>query len=190
VLAYLKRNPSREEVNELSAVRKVHGAQGGRKSSKRPGQAASKANSNQVGNQAASKLPTRDRDRDRDTDASNEASDSAESGGRHAVADGLAAAFWERHKAATAQPFLGVRQVIRTAINNGLRRDDVARALDHLARNGVAVSGGSITNALAELRGAGRHAAAAPGPVRARGWVSAGQEFEDTLDGARRELPG
>ena len=38
VLAYLKRNPSREEVNELSEVRKIAGAKGGRKSRKRPGQ--------------------------------------------------------------------------------------------------------------------------------------------------------
>lgn len=188
VLAYLKRNPSREQVSELSAVRKVNGAKGGSKSRKRPGQAGSKASGKQVGNQDASNLSTRDRDRDIDIDASNEASNSAESGGRHAVADALAAAFWDRHKAATAQPFLGIRQVIRTAISNGLSRNDVARALDHLARGGVAVSGGSITNALSEVRG--RHAAAAPGVDRARGWMSAGQEVQNALEGTRQELPG
>ena len=192
VLAYLKRNPSREEVNELSAVRKVNGAKGGRKRRKRPGQAASKANSNQVGNQAASNLPTRDRDRDRDTDASNEASDSADSGGRHAVADELAAAFWDRHKAATAQSYLTIRGIVRTAISNGLARNDVARALDHLARGGIAVSGGSITNALSEVRGSaqagGRHASA-PGPDRARSWAAAGQEYEARGQQARMELP-
>jgi len=71
---------------------------------------------------------------------------------KHAVADELAAAFWERHKAATAQTFLAVRQVIRTAIANGLARNDVARALDALAKEGRAISGGTITTALAQIR--------------------------------------
>lgn len=61
-------------------------------------------------------------------------------------------AFWERHKSATAQPFLAVRQVIRTAIANGLPRNDVARALDYLAREGRAISGGTITTALSQIR--------------------------------------
>ena len=155
VLAYLKRNPSREQVGELSKVRAEAGRVGGRKSRKPAGQRGSRANRKQVANQDAGNLPPRDRDRDRDTDASNEASDSAESGGRHAVADELAAAFWDRHKAATAQPFLGIRQVIRTAITNGLPRNDVARALDHLARTGSSISGGTITNAIRDLRGNG-----------------------------------
>lgn len=71
---------------------------------------------------------------------------------KHAVADDLAAAFWEHHKASTAQPFLGIRGVIRTAIANGLPRNDVARALDQLAKEGRAISGGSITNAIADIR--------------------------------------
>lgn len=156
VLAYLKRNPSRKQVDDLSKVRAEAGREGGQKSRKPPGQRTSKATRKQVANQDASKMPPRDRDRDRDIDASNEASNSAESGGRHAVADELAAAFWDRHKASTAQPFLGVRQVIRTAIANGLTRNDVARALDHLAKGGVAISGGSVTNAIRDLRGNGQ----------------------------------
>ena len=166
VLAYLKRNPSREQVNELSKVRAEAGRAGGQRSRKLPGQRPSKATRKQVANQPAGNLPPRDRDRDRD--ASNEASSSAESGGRHAVADELAAAFWDRHKASTAQPFLGIRQVIRTAIGNGIARNDVARALDHLAKGGVAISGGSITNAIRELRGNGAGASTLPVGVSPR----------------------
>ena len=57
VLAYLKRNPSREEVAELSEVRSKAGRTGGRKSRKRPAQRASqhppKASGNQLANQDA-----------------------------------------------------------------------------------------------------------------------------------------
>lgn len=71
---------------------------------------------------------------------------------KHERADALADAFWEHHKAATAQPFLAVRGVIRTALANGLDRDDVARALDRLAKEGRAISGGSLTTALGQIR--------------------------------------
>jgi hypothetical protein len=75
---------------------------------------------------------------------------------KHETADALAAGFWEIHKASTAQSFLAVRGVVRTAIANGLDRDDVARALDRIAREGRAISGGSITVALGQIRnGAG-----------------------------------
>lgn len=80
---------------------------------------------------------------------------------KHQVADDLAAAFWEHHKAKTAQTFIAVRTVLRTALNNGLDRDDVARAIDHLANEGRALSGGSITNAVGQLRG--RHLRAVSG---------------------------
>jgi hypothetical protein len=73
---------------------------------------------------------------------------------KHETADALAAKFWEIHKSSTAQPFLAVRQVIRTAIGNGVPRDDVARALDRLAREGRAISGGTIQTAIAQIRNA------------------------------------
>ena len=101
---------------------------------------------------------------------------------KHDVADELAAAFWEHHKSATAQPFLAIRGVIRTAIANGLPRNDVARALDKLARERRPVSGGTITVALGEIRGAGQRNGSRPAspsaPDRARGWMDAGLGFE------------
>lgn len=71
---------------------------------------------------------------------------------KHKPADDLAAAFWERHKANTAQSFIAVRGIVRTALANGLDRDDVARALDQLAREGRAISGGTLQTALQQIR--------------------------------------
>lgn len=69
-----------------------------------------------------------------------------------ALADELADAFWQRHKADTAQSFLAIRGCIRTAIANGNRRDDVAWALLRLVQEGRPVSGGSLTIALKQVR--------------------------------------
>lgn len=71
---------------------------------------------------------------------------------RHQVADDLTAAFWERHGKGRAQSFIAVRQVIRTAIGNGVERNDLARALDRIAREGRAISGATIDIALGALR--------------------------------------
>lgn len=53
VLAYLKRNGTKEDVEELSKVRAEAGRAGGIKSRKRPAQSAKQANRKQVANQAA-----------------------------------------------------------------------------------------------------------------------------------------
>lgn len=71
---------------------------------------------------------------------------------KHEAADALAARFWEIHRAATAQPFLAIRGVIRTAIANGIERDELAQALDRLAREHRAISGGTITTAIGQNR--------------------------------------
>ncbi len=72
---------------------------------------------------------------------------------RHQVADDLTAAFWERHGKGRAQPFIAVRGVVRTAIGNGVERDDCARALDLVAREGRSISGATLDIALGKLRG-------------------------------------
>jgi hypothetical protein len=73
VLGYLKRNPSREEIEALSKVRAEAGRTGGKKSRK-PAQRTSKATGKQVGNQNAEQngsIPvsvsvSENQDRDRD----------------------------------------------------------------------------------------------------------------------------
>lgn len=71
----------------------------------------------------------------------------------HQVADDLAKAFWKVHGTGRAQPFLAIRGVIRTAIKNGVERNDLARALDRVARQGRSVSGATLDIALGEIRG-------------------------------------
>lgn len=88
---------------------------------------------------------------------------------KHAVADDLAAKFWELHQASTAQTFLAIRAIVRTAIANGLPRNDVARALDKLAREGTAISGGAITNALKDLRNPKGNDRPGAGPIGLNG---------------------
>ncbi|MYU22706.1 hypothetical protein [Streptomyces sp. SID8352] len=71
----------------------------------------------------------------------------------HQVADDLTAAFWLKHGKGRAQPFLAVRGIIRTAIKNGVERDDLARALHRVAQQGRAISGATLDIALGEIRG-------------------------------------
>lgn len=157
VLAYLRRNGSREDVERLSKVRAEAGRTGGKAKPKRAGQRGRQASGKQVANQDAEQNGSNSvsvsesvKTTDSETEIQTPTESAAES--KHAVADALAAAFWDVHKAATAQSFLAVRQVIRTAIANGKPRNDVARALDQLAKEGRAISGGSITTAL-QIRG-------------------------------------
>jgi len=71
---------------------------------------------------------------------------------KHEVADELTAAFWEMHGKGRAQPFIAVRSVIRAAIGNGVERDELARALDRVAREGRSVSGATLDIALGHLK--------------------------------------
>jgi hypothetical protein len=116
-------------------------------------------------------------------------SEPAEHESRHAVADELTDAYWKVHKSATAQSFITIRGIVRTAIANGLPRNDVAKALDRLAREGKAISGGAITNALPRAPGTnGSGPSGAPGPDRARGWMAAGRAHQENADEAQREI--
>jgi hypothetical protein len=81
---------------------------------------------------------------------------------KHEKADALAGAYWERYKTTTAQSYLAVRGVIRTALANGNDRDDVARALDRLGREQRAISGGTLTTALGQLHTNGHINGVAP----------------------------
>lgn len=71
----------------------------------------------------------------------------------HQVADDLTDAFWKVHGKGRAQPFIAIRGVIRAAIKNGVERDDLARALDAVAREGRSISGATLDIALGKIRG-------------------------------------
>jgi hypothetical protein len=70
--------------------------------------------------------------------------------GKYAVADEITRNWWERHK--SAQSFLAVRGVIRTAVSNGVDLDRLSAALEVLAREGRPVSGGTLQTAMAPHR--------------------------------------
>ncbi|MFM9616790.1 hypothetical protein ACKI14_02370 [Streptomyces turgidiscabies] len=76
----------------------------------------------------------------------------------HSVADELTNAFWDKHGKGRAQPYIAVRAVIRTAIGNGVERNELARALDAVAREGRSISGATLDIALGRLRGQGSRA--------------------------------
>jgi hypothetical protein len=82
---------------------------------------------------------------------------------RHQVADELTAAFWKVHGNGRTQKYVAVQKIVRDAISNGVERDDLARALDHVAREGSIV-GWKLDNFLAGLKN-GRAGATAPIPT-------------------------
>lgn len=65
----------------------------------------------------------------------------------HAVADALTRAFYDKHKQRLTQPYVALMKIIRVPISNGADRNDLARALDILATEGTAISGGTIRTA-------------------------------------------
>lgn len=73
---------------------------------------------------------------------------------RERQAQDLTTKFFERYQ--TAQQFIAIRQVLRGALGNGISRDDLARAIDRLGREGKPISGASIQFVLGQMRGQGR----------------------------------
>lgn len=71
---------------------------------------------------------------------------------KHETADELTNAFWDRHGKGRAQSYIAVRSVIRTAIGNGVERNELARALDRVAREGRSISGATLDIALSAIR--------------------------------------
>ncbi|WP_329330810.1 hypothetical protein OIU81_03180 [Streptomyces sp. NBC_01454] len=74
---------------------------------------------------------------------------------QHETADELAKAFWARHGKGRAQSYIAVRGIIRTAIGNGVERNDLARALDRVVREGRSISGPTLDIALNAIRRTG-----------------------------------
>jgi hypothetical protein len=83
---------------------------------------------------------------------------------KHQVADDLTAAFWKIHGKGRTQPYIAVQKIVRSAIANGVERDDLARALDQVAKEG-AIVGWKLDNALAAMKN--------PGSQRSRGGAAA-----------------
>ncbi|MGI5274702.1 helix-turn-helix domain-containing protein [Nonomuraea sp. CA-218870] len=68
---------------------------------------------------------------------------------RERQAQDLTTKFFERYE--TAQQFIAIRQVLRGALGNGISRDNLARAIDRLGREGKPISGASIQFVLGQF---------------------------------------
>lgn len=60
----------------------------------------------------------------------------------------IAAAFWEKNKTRMAQSFISVRQVVKTALSNGVDETAIAEALERIGAEARPVSGGTLQVAL------------------------------------------
>lgn len=80
-------------------------------------------------------------------------------------AQAIAAPFWDTHKTRMAQSFISVRQVIKTALTNGVDENAITQALNILGAEARPVSGGTLQVALQRSTPA-RHAANGYQPYR------------------------
>lgn len=67
------------------------------------------------------------------------------------TADELTKAFYDKHRENLTQGYPALMKMIRTAIHNGIERNALAFALDLLAVEHIAISGGTIRTALTRL---------------------------------------
>jgi hypothetical protein len=170
VLAYVRRNGTREDTEQLSKVRAQAGRVGGTKSRKRPAQRSPKANSKQVANQSADMLPSNpdsvsvseNQDRDRVSQTP------TVSAGEPASA-ALALTITQRSKRlvdayAVAEPLCkwpAVNGVVIKAIKSERFADDeIGAALLRLAAEGRSVT---VDTLRTELQGLPPNRQAAPG---------------------------
>lgn len=68
-------------------------------------------------------------------------------------ADVLTNGYWDRYSKTTAQSWISIRQIVLVALRNASeQRNDIARALDALGRDGRPVTQNTLTFALKEVR--------------------------------------
>jgi hypothetical protein len=192
VLAYLKRNGSRADVERLSEVRAESGRKGGKVSRKPARQSPAQAKGKQGASGALKQNEARDRDRDReDTELPYGSS------GADEPRPGNGLTITQRSKRITdvyadAEPMCkwpAVNSVIIRAIKTGEWSDDEIRdALLRMAEENRSVT---IDSLRIELNGlpAAKHRASPSAPDRARGWMAAGRDVQEAIDNSGKELP-
>jgi hypothetical protein len=190
VLAYLKRNGTKEDVERLSQVRAEAGRAGGKKSRKRPAQRASQANRKQVANQVADTLPsnavsdsvsyeTEVRDIQTPTVSAGEPAELSINQRAKRLTDAYA-------KAVPMCKWPAVNGVVKSAINSGHFADDAIHdALLRLAAENRSVTIDSLRTELVGFapRSNGQQAT---GTERARGAIQAGIEAGQIMRGTTR----
>jgi hypothetical protein len=194
VLGYLKRNPSREEIDALSKVRAEAGRTGGKKS-KKPAQRTSKASGKQVGNQNAEQNPsntvsvsvsneTENRDIQTPTVSAANAAPLSETQRSKRLTDAYA-------KAEPMCKWPAVNGVVLSAIKSGRFADDEIRdALLRLAAAGRSVTVDSLRTELqgfpAQSQRGSASGAESTGSARARAAMEAGNRVQAMIDERKR----
>ena len=189
VVAFLRRNRSREQVDDLSNKRAIAGATGGRKSRKRAGQSVSQSKAKQPASNLLSNLPPKDRVRDRGTtELSNESSAAIES--RPDGQQPLSVTQRSRRITdayAEAEPMCkwpAVNGVVIKAIQSEKFSDDEIRgALLRMAKEGRGVTVESLRVEMAGLTPRSPRQPESTGAERARAAREAGQRVQQALDG-------
>jgi len=194
VLAYVRRNGTREDVEKLSKVRAEAGRTGGKVSRKRPRQSGSQANRKQVANQGAQQtgsnavsVSVKTTETETDTQTPTASAALTPTQRSKPITDAYAA----------AQPMCrwqAINGIVVLAIKSGKYADEEVRAaLLRMAESGKTVTVESLRieiEGLAPWQSANGRSSAAPGPDRARGWIAAGRAVQAEAEQAGRELPG
>ena len=193
VLAFLKRNRSKGEVEALSEVRAEAGRTGGlksRKPAKAAGQRGSRGSGKQVANQGASKLPARVQSTE-DIDASNEASSSAASPPDANPGTVVGAYVDGARDAGQPDPAASLRARVGKQARQLLAEGyDIAALITAAKRMGAGEWNDLAVQVRKDAAASNGQGSGAPGPDRARGWMAAGRAFQEQMDQAGKELPG
>jgi hypothetical protein len=194
VLAYLKRNGSRADVERLSEVRAESGRKGGKVSRKPARQNTGQAKGKQGASGALKQNEARDRDRDRDREDTELPYGSS---GADEPRPGNGLTITQRSKRITdvyaeAEPMCkwpAVNSVVIRAIKTGEWSDDEIRdALLRMAEENRSVTIDSLRIELNGLPSA-KHRASSSAPDRARSWMAAGRDVQQAIDNSGKELP-
>ena len=190
VVAFLRRNRSREQVDDLSNKRAIAGATGGRKSRKRAGQSVSQSKAKQPASNLLSNLPPKDRVRDRGTttELSNESSAANESRPEPNPGPVVAAYVEGAETAGLKRPATSlcarVGKQARQLLNDGFPAEALiasARTMGAGEWNDLAVQVRKDDAAANSRAGSGE----SKGSQRARQAIAAGEELQNMIDEGR-----
>jgi hypothetical protein len=192
VLAYVRRNGTREDVEKLSKVRAEAGRTGGRKSRKRPAQNTRKATGKQVANQDGQQTGSNAVSVSVKT-TETETQTPTESGPQIHAGDVVAAFVDGAVAAGLDEPAGSIRARVGRAARQLLTQGKDPAALIESARRMGASEYDDLAKQFriddARAKGAGGNGQSSA-PDRARGWMAAGREVQEEIDHAGRELPG
>lgn len=192
VLAYLKRNPSKEDVERLSKVRAEAGRTGGKATRKPAGRSSRRAKSEQGGKQLALQNESntvsvsgsvKTTDPETEIQTPTESAELTPTQRSKPITDAY-------HEAQPMCKWPAINGIVVLAIKSGKYSDDqIHDAMLRLAENGKSVT---VENLRLEIEGFAPSTAngksGAPGPDRARGWAAAGRAFDARVGQSGKEL--